>query len=351
MPVIDKERPVLVTGASGYIASWIVRFLLEEGHTVHATVRDQSKTEKVAHLTEIASRESGQLRLFEADLLKAGSFSEAMEGCALVIHTASPFQLNTKDPQRSLIDPALKGTRNVLETAKQTPGVQRVVLTSSVAAIYGDAIELESAPGQVFTEEQWNESSSLQHQPYSYSKTLAEQEAWKIAGTQPEWDLVVINPSFVMGPSLSQRVDGASAQFMQSMGNGQFKAGAPDLYFGVVDVREVARAHLLAGFLSEAEGRHILVASAHSVLEMGAMLREALGDQYPFPKKKLPNFLLYLFGPFQGFSWKYLRRNLGYPLRFNNRKSRAKLGLKYRPVAETLREHIQQLDKDGLLRD
>lgn len=79
------------------------------------------------------------------------------------------------------------------------------------------------------------------------------------------------------------------------------------------------------------------------------MLREALGAQYPFPKKKLPNFLLYLFGPFQGFSWKYLRRNLGYPLRFNNRKSRAKLGLKYRSVAETLREHIQQLEKDRLL--
>jgi nucleoside-diphosphate-sugar epimerase len=349
MPVIDKERPVLVTGASGYIASWIVRFLLEEGHVVHATVRDTTQTEKVAHLTEIDSRESGQLRLFEADLLKPGSFAEAMKGCALVIHTASPFQLNTKDPQRSLIDPALKGTRNVLETAKQTPGVQRVVLTSSVAAIYGDAIELESVPGQVFTEEQWNESSSLRHQPYSYSKTVAEREAWKIAGTQSEWDLVTINPGFVMGPSLSQRTDGTSTQFMQSMANGQFKAGAPDLHFGVVDVREVARAHLLAGFLSEAEGRHILSASEHSILEMSHMLRESYGDKYPFPKKLLPNIFLYLFGPFQGFSWKYLRRNLGYPLRFNNRKSRAKLGLKYRPVAETLREHIQQLEKDGLL--
>jgi hypothetical protein len=79
------------------------------------------------------------------------------------------------------------------------------------------------------------------------------------------------------------------------------------------------------------------------------MLRESYGDKYPFPKKLLPNIFLYLFGPFQGFSWNFLRRNLGYPLRFNNRKSRAKLELKYRPVAETLREHIQQLEKDGLL--
>ncbi|MEQ8705064.1 MAG: aldehyde reductase [Phaeodactylibacter sp.] len=350
MPTVDKERPILVTGASGYIASWIVRFLLEEGHEVHATVRDKTRPEKVAHLTEIASRESGTLRLFEADLLKPGSFAEAMEGCALVLHTASPFQLDAKDPQRSLIDPALEGTRNVLKSAKSTPSVQRVVLTSSVAAIYGDAIELKDAPGQVFTEEQWNESSSLKHQPYSYSKTVAEREAWKIAGTQSQWDLVTINPSFVMGPALSQRTDGTSTSFMQSMANGQFKAGAPDLYFGVVDVREVARAHLLAGLLPEAEGRHIVSASEHPVLEMGEMLREAFGDRYPFPKKLLPNFLLYLFGPFQGFSWKFLGRNLGYPLRFNNRKSRAKLGLQYRPVSETLQEHLQQLEKDGLLK-
>lgn len=350
MPVVDKERPVLVTGASGYIASWIVRFLLEEGHEVHATVRDKHKPEKVGHLTEIAQREAGTLHLFEADLLQPGSFTEAMKGCGLVIHTASPFQLDTKDPQRSLVDPALEGTRNVLETAKSTAGVQRVVLTSSVAAIYGDAIELEEAPDGVLTEAQWNESSTLKHQPYSYSKTLAEREAWKISGTQTAWDLVTINPSFVMGPSLSQRTDGTSTQFIQSIANGQFKAGAPDLYFGVVDVREVARGHLLAGFLPEAEGRHIVSASEHSILEMSGMLREAYGNKYPFPQKLLPNFLLYLFGPFQGFNWKFLRRNLGYPLRFNNRKSRAKLGLKYRPVAETLREHLRQLENDGLLK-
>jgi nucleoside-diphosphate-sugar epimerase len=349
MPAADKAKPVLVTGASGYIASWIVRFLLEEGHEVHATVRDKNKPEKVEHLTRIAEREAGNLRLFEADLLNPGSFAEAMEGCALVLHTASPFQLDVKDPQRSLIEPALEGTRNVLKTAKATSSVQRVVLTSSVAAIYGDAVELEEAPNGVFTEAQWNESSSVKHQAYSYSKTVAEREAWKIAGSQSQWDLVTINPSFVMGPALSKRTDGTSTGFMQSMANGQFKAGAPDLYFGVVDVREVARAHLLAGFLSEAEGRHITSASEHSVQEMGQMLRTSFGDKYPLPKKMLPNFLLYLFGPFQGFSWKFLRRNLGYPLRFDNRKSRAKLGLKYRPVAETLTGHLQQLEEDGLV--
>lgn len=351
MTVIDKEQPVLVTGASGYIASWIVRFLLEEGHNVHATVRDKNKSEKVAHLKAIASQESGTLKLFEADLLKPNSFANAMEGCGLVIHTASPFQLNVKDPQRSLVDPALKGTRNILETAKSTPSVQRVVLTSSVVSIYGDAKELEGTSDGVFTEAHWNATSTLKHQPYSYSKTVAEREAWAIAETQNQWDLVTINPSFVMGPALSSRTDGTSTNFMQSMAKGQFKAGAPNLNFGLVDVRDVARAHILAGFLPEAEGRHIVSAGENSVLEMGEMLRTAFGDRYPFPTKLLPNFLLYLFGPTQGFSWKFLRENLGYPLHFNNRKSRAKLGLKYRPVAETLREHLEQLERDGLLKN
>ncbi len=349
MPVIDKEKPVLVTGASGYIASWIVRFLLEEGHDVRATVRDTSNSEKIAHLSEIAKAEAGTLRLFEADLLQPGSFAKAMEGCALVLHTASPFQIGAKNPQQELIEPALQGTRNVLETAKAVPTVQRVVLTSSVAAIYGDAVELEEAPEGIFTEEQWNETSSVKHQAYAYSKTVAERKAWKIAGTQAQWDLVVVNPAFVMGPALSQRTDGTSTRFMQSMAGGSFKAGAPELYFGVVDVREVARAHLLAGLLPEAEGRHIIAAAEHSILEMADLLRGAFGDRYPLPKKRLPSVLLYLFGPFQGFSWRFLRRNLGYPLRFNNRKSRARLGLRYRPVAETLTEHLQQLEKDGLV--
>lgn len=323
--------------------------LLEEGHDVHATVRDASNPEKVGHLTEIDKQEAGSLRLFEADLLEPGAFAKAMEGCALVLHTASPFRIDAKNPQQDLIKPALEGTRNVLETAKKVPTVQRVVLTSSVAAIYGDAVELEEAPEGIFTEEQWNETSSVKHQAYAYSKTVAEREAWKLAGTQAQWDLVAINPSFVMGPALSKRTDGTSTRFMQSLANGAFKQGAPELYFGVADVRDVARAHLLAGFLPHAEGRHIVSAAEHSILEMADLLRGAFGGRYPFPKKRLPSMLLYLFGPFQGFSWRFLRRNLGYPLRFNNRKSRAQLGLKYRPVAETLTEHLKQLERDGLV--
>ena len=126
-----------------------------------------------------------------------------MEGCEVVFHTASPFVIDVKDPQKDLIDPAVKGTENVLETANNTPSVKKVVVTSSCAAIYTDAIDSVNAPNGILTEEIWNTTASVAYQPYSYSKLLAEQRAWEIQKGQNEWDLVTINPSLVMGPPLN----------------------------------------------------------------------------------------------------------------------------------------------------
>lgn len=350
MKEIDRSKPVLVTGASGFIASWIVKLLLEEGLTVHATVRDASRTDKVAHLSAIAEQAPGALRFFEADLLEEGTFKEAMQGCGLVLHTASPFFIQgIKDAQRQLIEPALQGTRNVLRSANEVESVQRVVLTSSVAAIYGDNIEIEDKPSGRFSENDWNASSDLEHQPYSYSKTLAEKEAWAMAEEQSRWDLVVLNPAFVLGPTLSGRTDSTSTDFVLSLVNGQFKSGAPELYFGIVDVRDVARAHVNAGFHPPASGRHIVSNEVLSVPQMAALLREKYDGRYPIPKNKLPKLLLYLFGPWQGFSWKYVSRNVGIPIRFDNSYGVEDLGLEYRPVKETLIDQVRQLEDQGLI--
>ena len=172
---IDKTMPVMITGATGYVAGWIVKRLLEEGLTVHAPVRNPQNTEKLKYLNEIADRTSGQIKYFQADLLDKGSYAEAMEGCSTVFHTASPFKVDVKDPQVELVDPAKLGTRNILEQANKTPSVKRIVLTSSCVAIYGDNIDLNKTPNGIFTEDIWNTSSSLNHSPYSYSKTVAEQ--------------------------------------------------------------------------------------------------------------------------------------------------------------------------------
>ena len=158
---VDTSTPVLVTGATGYVAGWIVKGLLDAGVTVHAAVRDPTNTGKVQHLLDLAAHSSGDVRLFAADLLKDGSYTEAMQGCGIVLHTASPFTTRVKDPQRELVDPAVQGTRTVLESANAVESVKRVVLTSSCAAIYSDAADCAEAPGGRLTEDVWNTTASL----------------------------------------------------------------------------------------------------------------------------------------------------------------------------------------------
>jgi nucleoside-diphosphate-sugar epimerase len=345
--MINKETPVLVTGGSGYIASWVVQQLLEQGYKVNATVRNKSKIAKVDHLLNLQKKFTGKLKLYEADLLKEGSFENAMKGCELVIHMASPFKINVKDAQKELLDPALKGTRNLLKQVNETATVKRVVLTSSVVAIYGDAADIKETKKGIFTEADWNTTSSLKHQPYSYSKTLAEKEAWQLQKQQNRWDLVVINPSFVMGPSLSNRTDGESTDFMIQLLSGSFKAGAPYLSFGFVDVRDVAAAHILAGTKETASGRHITCATSKTMLETALILRKEFGDQYKLPSKQLPKFLMYLVGPFAGFSWKFVRNNIGIPIVFDNTYSKDDLGLVYRDLSDTLKDQVNQLIESG----
>nr|GMD64740.1 cinnamoyl-CoA reductase 1-like [Ipomoea batatas] len=127
-------KTVCVTGASGYIASWIVKFLLQRGYIVKATVRYPDDPKKTEHLLSLEGAKE-RLHLFKADLLEEGSFDSVVEGCEGVFHTASPFFHNVTDPQAELIDPAVKGTLNVLGSCAKTPSVQKVVVTSSIAAV------------------------------------------------------------------------------------------------------------------------------------------------------------------------------------------------------------------------
>ena len=349
----EQTKPaVLVTGASGYIAGWIVKYLLEEGYTVHATVRDPAKQGSVAHLQKIAATAAGILKLFKADLLDQGSFDEAAKACEVVIHTASPFILDGfKDAHEALVRPALEGTRNVLETVNRTPGVRRVVLTSSVASVVGDNIECKRVLGGTLTEEHWNETSSTSHNPYQYSKVVAEREAWSIQRGQKRWDLVAINPSMVYGPSLTKGSQSASIGTLIQMGDGHLRPGVPQLTYGVVDVREVARAHVLAAFDPKASGRYIVNATELTMLQIADILRQKWGNQYPFPRRELPKSMVWLFGPLFGpVTRKFVSRNVGYPLHFDSGRSRRELGLQYRPAQETFTEHFQQVLDDGLVK-
>jgi len=199
---------VLVTGASGYIAGHVIQLLLQKGFEVRGTVRSLSNPQKNSHLNELFPK----LQLYEADLLTPGSFDKAVENCEYIFHTASPFQIEgVTDPQKELIDPAVKGTENVLNSvAKVGKSVKRVILTSSVAAIIGN-----KPPEYVFSEVDWNMDSTIQNgQAYRLSKRLAEEFAWKFC-KENNIDMVAINPGFVVGPPLSDRVDGTSVKLVK----------------------------------------------------------------------------------------------------------------------------------------
>lgn len=147
-----EAKSVLLTGANGYVGAWIARRLLEEGHWVHATVRDANDPRKTAHLEEMASELPGTLRLFSADLTSPNAFDEAMQGCGTFIHSAARFTTSSNDPMQDYVIPAIEGTKNVLASVGRTETVNRVVMTSSCAAIYGDAADVADAPGGILTE-------------------------------------------------------------------------------------------------------------------------------------------------------------------------------------------------------
>ncbi len=346
---IDASSPVMVTGATGYVAGWIVKYLLEAGVTVHAPVRDPGNADKLHYLNRIAESTPGTIKYFKADLLSEGSYADAMAGCSIVFHTASPFRLGVADPQKELIDPALLGTRNVLEEANRTSSVQRVVLTSSCVAIYGDSADLAQTPNGVFTEEIWNTTSSIVHQPYSFSKTVAEKEAWKIVGAQARWRLVVINPSLVLGPGISPHGTSASFDLVRQFGDGTYKMGVPDMHLGAVDVRDLSRAHIAAAYLPDAEGRHIVSGHNTTFTEMAGTLIDKYGKDYPIPRRAMPKWLIWLMAPMvnKDITRKMVSRNMGLPWIADNSKSKRALGMTYRPLKESMTDFFQQMIDSG----
>lgn len=339
----------MVTGGTGYLGSWVVKTLLEKGYIVRLAMRNTKDQAKTKYLFDIAQGSPGSLELWEANLLREGDFNEAAKGCIAVIHMASPFNLRFNDPQKDLVEPALKGTQNVLNAATLAGSVKRVILTSSVAAIHGDNIDMKESGINEFTEEQFNSSSSLNHQPYSFSKITAEKEAWKIYNNQEQWRLVVINPSLVMGPPLGRNTNSESLVLMKDMLTGKYRSGAPDLMFGFVDVRDVAQAHALAMENDQAQGRYLLAERVMDLYGFSRLIKSIYGKKYKLPLMKAPKFLVALFAPAFGLTRKFVQRNVGHHIKLNNNKSREQLHLTYTPLETTVKDMIERMEVLGMI--
>ena len=335
---------------AGYVAGPLVKELLDAGLTVHLPVRDPDNAEKLKYLTDVAAASKGQIKFFKADLLTEGSYLESMQGCSVVFHTASPFVTDVAPDKvdEMLLEPAVKGTQNVLESVSKTPTVKRVVLTSSCYATITDAADCLDAPNGVVTEDCWNTTASRTYTPYAYSKVLAEKEAWKIADAQSQYKLVVINPAWVFGPGLKTHPTSESYGFLKLMGDGTFKGGAPSLGVMVVDVRDVAKAHVAAAFVEEAEGRYIICGHNTTVLAFGKILAEKFPD-FPLPKSSVPKFVLWLIAPFVGMTRRGVWRGVNYVPNLDNSKSVKDLKMEYHSMEETYPDMFQQMIDAGMI--
>lgn len=340
--MLDKSAPVFVTGASGFIASYIVKDLLAAGYRVRGSVRSLARRETYAHLLALPGA-GERLELVEADLLAPGVFDGPVQGCQTVMHTASPYVMDVKDPQKDLVDPALLGTRNVLG-ACHVAGVKRVILTSSMAAITD-----EPENDRVLSENDWNEKSSLARNPYYYSKMLAEREAWKLTEGAC-YELVVINPFIVIGPALSPALN-TSTQIFADILSGVYP-GIMSLTWGFVDVRDVARAHVLAMEKESAQGRYLCAHERMSMREVVALLRREGYDGHKLPRlgfdcaagSAMVRLGSYLQPRGVG---SYLRTHVGRVPQYDNGKVQRELGLSFRPLESSIKETVADLVQRG----
>ncbi|MQM14966.1 hypothetical protein Taro_047902 [Colocasia esculenta] len=260
----SKKGTACVTGGNGFVASALIKMLLERGYAVHATVRDPEATAKVAHLKSLQSL--GDLKLFRADLKEEGSFDEAVAGCDYVFLIASPVDLTAEDPENDLIKPAIKGTLNALRSCSKA-AVKRVVLMSSAAAVSGIRMEGEGGP-LVIDEKSWTDIDYLyQEKPptwgYLAAKTLTEKAAWEYSEDH-KLDLIAVNPTLIVGPSImpelpfSDRLALAlvTGEELPTLGLKIMQKVSGSISF--VHIEDVCRALIFLAETESASGRYVL---------------------------------------------------------------------------------------------
>jgi nucleoside-diphosphate-sugar epimerase len=341
---------VLVTGGSGFVGAHCLIQLLAAGHEARATVRNLARESDVrAMLRQSGVGDVGdvgdRLTLFAADLTADAGWAEAVADCDYVLHVASPYPSSAPKDENDLIAPARDGTLRVLRAARRA-GVRRVVLTSSFAAIgYGS-----HGRTAVFTEEDWTDLNDPGVQPYQKSKTIAERAAWDfIAREGGALELAVVNPVGVMGPVLGPDYS-TSIELTKRLLDGAIP-GCPDLWFGVVDARDVADLHLKAMTDPAARGERFLATGGDflNVRQIAQFLKNDAGDAArKVPTRALPNWLVRtvaLFDP----AARQLLPELGKRKNASSEKARRLLGWTPRSPREAVAATARSLLELGLL--
>ncbi len=334
----EEMKTVLVTGGSGYLGGWCVVELLRRGYRVRTTVRDLAREPDVRAAVGTQVDAGDRLTVVAADLLDDAGWADAVGGCDYVLHVASPFPpQQPKDPDE-LIVPARDGTLRVL-AASLDAGVDRVVVTSSVAAITGSG---KAVSGRPLDERDWSDPDNPKLSFYAGSKTVAERAAWDFMAERGATEkLATVNPGAIIGPVLNDDRS-FSLQAIERLLGGM--PGVPRIGFSFVDVRDVADLEIRAMTAPEAGGeRFVAVATFRWMAEIAAVLRDRMGEAAAkVPSRSIPNFAVRAMAIFDP-SVRSITGQLGRKTELSSEKAEARLGWSPRPIDETIVECAKSL--------
>ena len=324
-------KKVLLTGISGYIAMHCAKELLKRDYHINATVRNLDKVEDIKNALSALSLDVNKIQFFQADLLSDDNWEDAMADCEYVMHVASPYPLNQPKDESVLIKPAVEGTERVVSLAIKN-NVKKIVLTSSVVAVSVGHTKKE------YSEEDW----SFADKPiaaYAKSKTLAEKKAWElIKKADTDTKLTVINPSGVIGPSLTSEIS-STQLIIAGLMNGKIPVNLP-IHIGYVDVRDVALAHIKALENPNSDGERIILSNTelwHK--DVSKILKEG-GYKAPWLTVSVPvaKFLANVVPALKG-----AKRFLGKDMVKNSTKAEDILGISYIDIKKSILDDAKSL--------
>ncbi|EJF59007.1 NAD(P)-binding protein [Dichomitus squalens] len=350
MPVVTSGK-VLVTGANGFVAAWVVKDLLDHGYSVRGTVRSEGKA---PYLREFFKSHGDKFEVvIVEDITKEGAFDAAVSGVDAILHIASPVTLAVVDPDE-VIQPAVRGTTSVLSAALRPENratIKRVVIMSSSAAVYVPPDPGHTNFTRVLDERDWNTFSLKEVEEkgkdangldkYRASKTLAERKAWEIYEAEKtkglEWDLVTLQSPFIFGPIVHEapsldKFGGSPRIWYDNVVGGKANEDTlTKLGFDFVDVRDLARAHVLSLTVPEAAGQRFIIRASEFVYQQFVDAARKFSDKVPvgYPSYNLADATFYA--------------------RYSNEKSKKVLGLQYRSLEETTKDTIVDFESRGWL--
>ncbi|KAL1198709.1 Dihydroflavonol 4-reductase [Cardamine amara subsp. amara] len=269
--MVSHKETVCVTGASGFIGSWLVMRLLERGYFVRATVRDPRNSKKVQHLLDLPNAKT-QLTLWKADLSDEGSYDDAINGCDGVFHVATPMDFESKDPENEVIKPTVNGMLGVMKACAKAKTVRRVVFTSSAGTV-----NVEEHQKNVYNEEDWSDlefimSKKMTGWMYFVSKMLAEKAAWDYA-KENEIDFISIIPTLVIGPFITTSMPPSLVTALSPITRNEphYSIIRQGQY---VHLDDLCNAHIFLYEHAAAKGRYICSSHDATILTISEFLRQ-----------------------------------------------------------------------------